>query len=145
MSHCIAVIMVFIKGLYIFLTFWDNADFFFWFNVKIRHLFIFSSNLFFWKFSKFSFNYRQSQLSTPFLKKRYDQIRGKNSCRKMILSFLAKASLIMVAWLPELDTTCAIQCQSYIVKVTKIDNVTYRFLIPKRRWNRYFLCLFKKE
>ena len=39
----------------------------------------------------------------------------------------------MVAGLPEFDTTCAIQCQSYIVKVSKIDNVTCRFLIPKQR------------
>ena len=37
----------------------------------------------------------------------------------MTLSFLAKTSLIMVAGLPEFDTTCAIQYQSYIVKVTK--------------------------
>ena len=51
---------------------------FFWFNVKKRQVFIFITNLFFWKISKFSINYRQSHLSTLFLKKRYDSIRGKN-------------------------------------------------------------------
>ena len=82
-----------------------------------------------------SFENRQSHLSTLFLKKTlWPNNRKKTVVGNWHFSFSAITSLIMVAGLPEFDTTCATIFWRTYLKVAKSDKSPCRLLILTQRF-----------